>query len=57
MWKNIVETNIIVGTYPASLITGVMLKGLLDSIRNWPLWLIRRMLSLPLPSDDTTSFK
>ncbi|KAF8265930.1 hypothetical protein EI94DRAFT_1734249, partial [Lactarius quietus] len=55
LWKNIVEMNVIVSTYTAPLITGVMLKGLLDSIRNWPLRLFRRMLSLPLPSIDTTS--
>jgi len=57
MWKNIVETNIIVGTYPASLITGVMLKGVTGLDTELASVAVPKHVIAPLIDDDSTSFK
>ncbi|KAF8267877.1 hypothetical protein EI94DRAFT_1729203 [Lactarius quietus] len=57
MWKNIVEMNIIVGTYPASLITGVMLKGVTGFDTELASVAVPQHVIAPLTDDDSTSFK
>ncbi|KAF8266549.1 hypothetical protein EI94DRAFT_1732910 [Lactarius quietus] len=57
MWKNIVEMNIIVGTYTTSLITGVMLKGVTGLDTELASVAVPKHVIAPLIDDDSTSFK